>query len=125
MPSDLQTHIVHTTPRVDFNTVSGPSPLDLNNLNALGSNVYLTSNDDVTKNPTWLKGIRPDQSGKTNDGITASIIVNDKGNGNVDAFYMTFYSYNWGGLVAGIPSLNFGKSTSLLPPHTWQYMPSQ
>lgn len=107
MPSDLATHISHSNPQVNFNTVSAPSPLDLNNLNQLGGDVYLTSKDDITTNPAWLKGVRPDGSGKT-DGSTAAVIVNDKGNGNVDAFYMYFYSYNWGGEVLGLSSLNFG-----------------
>jgi hypothetical protein len=54
----------------------------------MGNDVYLTSNDDVTKNPEWIKGSKPDANGKTNNAITAAVIVNDKGNGNVDAFYM-------------------------------------
>lgn len=87
MPSDLNTHISHTTPKVNFNGVAAPNPLDLNSLNQLGGDVYLTSNDDITTNPDWLKGVRPDGNGKT-EGITAAVIVNDKGNGNVDAFYM-------------------------------------
>lgn len=108
MPSDLSTHISHTTPRVNFNTVPAPNPLDLNSLNQLGGDVYLTSNDDITTNPEWLKGVRPDGNGKT-AGTTAAVIVNDKGNGDVDAFYMFFYTYNWGGEVLGLSSLNFGN----------------
>lgn len=115
-PSDLQTHFAHTTPRVNFNPVAAPNPLDLNSLNQLGGDVYLTSNDDVTQNPAWLKGNRPDASGKTS-GTTAAVIVNDKGGGNVDAFYMYFYSYNWGGLVAGIKGLNFGMHSPTLALH--------
>ena len=71
--------------------------------------MYLTSKDDVTKNPTWILGVKPDASGKTNGAVTATIIVNDKGNGNVDAFYMYFYANNWGGTVLGLPQLNFGN----------------
>jgi hypothetical protein len=108
MPSDLNTHISHTDPRVNFNTVSAPNPLDLNSLNQLGGDVYLTSKDDITNNPEWLKGVRPDGNGKT-EGTTAAVIVNDKGEGNVDAFYMFFYTYNWGGEVLGLSSLNFGN----------------
>lgn len=108
MPSDLNTHISHTNPQINFSTVSAPSPLDLSNLNQLSSDVYLTSKDDITTNPQWLKGVRPDGNGKM-DGSSVAVIVNDKGNGNVDAFYMFFYSYNWGGEVLGLSSLNFGN----------------
>jgi hypothetical protein len=93
---------------IPFNTVSAPSPLDINSLNQLGGDVYLTSKDDITTNPQWLKGNRPDGYGKT-EGNTAAVIVNDKGDGNVDAFYMFFYTYNWGGEVLGLSSLNFGN----------------
>ncbi|PVH97835.1 hypothetical protein DM02DRAFT_65704 [Periconia macrospinosa] len=130
LPSDFQTHLTHTTPKVGFNAVSGPSPLTLDNLSQLGSDVYLTSNDDVTTNPSWIKGVRPDSSGKTNDAITSAIIVNDKGSGNVDAFYFYFYTYNWGGLVAGLKDLNFGnhvgdwehnmiRFSNGVPQHVW------
>jgi hypothetical protein len=110
MPSDVQTHLAHITPRVNFNPVTGSSTLSLDNLDQLGADVYLTSNDDVTQIPEWIKGVRPDGNGKTN-GQTAAVVVNDKGDGNVDAFYFYFYTYNWGGLVAkllGFNNLNFG-----------------
>lgn len=94
------------------------SPLDLNNLEKLGNDVYLTSNDDITTNPDWIKGVKPDSNGKT-EGITAAVIVNDKGNGNVDAFYMYFYTYNWGGLVLGWNALNFGKLHGAIPPRSF------
>lgn len=61
----------------------------------------MTSKDDVTTDPAWLKGATPDQSGKINDAITAAIILNDRGAGNVDAFYMYFYVFNSGPLVLG------------------------
>lgn len=111
MPTDLQVFLNNTTPRVAFAEVPGPSkPLTLENVNQLGDNVYLTSNDDVTKDPNWIKGTRPDANGKTNGAVTAAVIVTDKGNGNVDAFYMYFYAYNYGGEVLGWDALNFGIS---------------
>ncbi|ORY08751.1 hypothetical protein BCR34DRAFT_603391 [Clohesyomyces aquaticus] len=109
-PSDIQAQLTNTIPEVNFSAVPNvANPLDLNNLNTLSQDVYLTSKDDVTKTPTWIKGVKPDGSGKTNNAVTAAVIVNDKGNGNVDAFYMYFYAYNWGGIVAGINTLQFGN----------------
>ncbi|GME27523.1 Vacuolar protein sorting-associated protein 62 [Neofusicoccum parvum] len=105
-PSDMQAQIDNTQPEVDFKVPSGiASPLDLNNLdslNSFGDDVYLTSKEDITTNPAWLGGVKPDCSGKTNDAVAAAVIVNDKGNGTVDAFYMYFYAYNWGGVVLGM-----------------------
>ncbi|KAH7078819.1 hypothetical protein BKA63DRAFT_251735 [Paraphoma chrysanthemicola] len=109
-PTDLKVFLDNTTPRVNYNEVSGPSkPLTQDNVNQMGNDVYLTSNNDVTKDPEWIKGTKPDGSGKTNNAITATVIVNDKGNGNVDAFYMYFYAYNYGGEVLGWNKLNFGN----------------
>ncbi|KAL8717114.1 MAG: hypothetical protein Q9225_005612, partial [Loekoesia sp. 1 TL-2023] len=101
-PSDIAAQLVHTKPEIDFSVVAGyPTPLTLDNLDALnannGTNVYLTSVDDVTKVPVWLNGVKPDDSHKTDGAVSASVIINDHGNGNVDAFYMYFTAYNWGG----------------------------
>lgn len=93
-----------------------PAPLNTSNLNALnglgGTNVYLTSKDDVTTKPSWLQGNAPDSKGKT-AGTTAAVITYDHGDGTVDAFYMYFYSYNWGGIVRipvfNIPLGNYGN----------------
>ncbi|KAF2202175.1 hypothetical protein GQ43DRAFT_6208 [Delitschia confertaspora ATCC 74209] len=109
-PSDIGAQLSNTVPQVNYAAVpNSPNPLDLNNLNSLGADVYLTSKDDITKNPAWLTGVKPDASGKTNDAVSAAVIVNDKGNGVVDAFYMYFFAYDWGGTVLGITELNFGN----------------
>lgn len=105
-PSDIASQLDHTQPEVNFAVVNGyPTPLTLNNLDALnsegGKSIYLTSKDDVTTNPSWLNGAKPDGSGKTNGATSLAVIVNDRGNGRVDAFYMYFYAYNWGGRVLG------------------------
>ncbi|KAF2476344.1 uncharacterized protein BDR25DRAFT_375238 [Lindgomyces ingoldianus] len=109
-PSDIRAQVSNTIPEINFSPVANvANPLDLNSLNTLSQDVYLTSKDDITKSPAWLRGVKLDGSGKTNNAVTAAVIVNDKGSGNVDAFYMYFYAYNWGGIVAGIKSLQFGN----------------
>lgn len=106
-PSDFGAQLVHTKPQINFNIVDGaPSPLTLDNLaslNAFGGKdtIYLTSVDDVTQNPTWLNGVKPDGNGKTNGATTCAVIINDRGSGNVDAYYMYFYANNQGNTVLG------------------------
>lgn len=74
-----------------------PSPLTLENLDALnnlgGRDVYLTSRDDISQLPAWLKGTQPDANGKTNGAVSTVVVVTDHGDGKVDAFYLYFYSY--------------------------------
>ncbi|KAL8931931.1 MAG: hypothetical protein Q9216_007021 [Gyalolechia sp. 2 TL-2023] len=103
-PSDIGAQLVHTKPEIDFAVVEGyPTPLTLDNLDSLNANngteVYLTSVDDITQAPSWLNGVKPDESHQTTGAISAAIIVNDRGQGNVDAFYMYFTAYNWGGIL--------------------------
>jgi len=99
MPSDIGAQVANTKPEINYTVVSGaPSPLTLNNLDSLnslgGSSIYLTSIEDTTTSPQpeWLHGVTPDSTGKTNGAVSCSIIVNDYGNGTVDAFYMYFYA---------------------------------
>lgn len=105
-PSDIGAQLAHTQPRTNFVAVQGaPSPLTLDNLASLnslgGPNIFLTSVDDVTTNPAWLNGVKPDSAGKTNGAISAAVIVNDRGSGNVDVFYMYFFAFNRGNTVFG------------------------
>jgi hypothetical protein len=110
MPSDLATHLEHTEPKINLDPLLGSDTLPkltLDNLNILneygtsGTNVYLTSKDDITTNPPWLFGITPDEHGVVKDAKTGVIIVVEKDKGVVDAFYLYFYSYNYGGVVLG------------------------
>ncbi|KAL8703987.1 MAG: hypothetical protein Q9201_002857 [Fulgogasparrea decipioides] len=105
-PSDIAAQLAHTEPKVNFSVVTGaPNPLTLDNLASLnnlgGNNVYLTSVDDITQNPGWLKGVKPDGNGRTNGAVSCAVIVNDHGSGNVDAYYMYFYAYDQGNTVLG------------------------
>ncbi|KIW07489.1 hypothetical protein, variant [Verruconis gallopava] len=108
MPADLATHLAHCTPMGNNRAALAnlPSPLTLDNLDLLnafssdkGKSVYLTSNDDFTKNPPWILGTTPDANGKTENAISSVVIVADKGNGLVDAFYFYFNSFDDGGIV--------------------------
>ena len=96
-PSDIASHLAHTHPVANGVTVtSAPSPLTLDNLAALnalgGTSVYLTGNDDWTKSPSWVLGVRPDANRQTSGATTCAVVVHDRGGGTVDAFYFYFYS---------------------------------
>ena len=121
-PTDLTTFLTHTTPQIDYTAVpNAPDQLTLSNLNQLGEDVYLTSKDDPTTDPDWLKGIAPDSNGATS-GINSAIIINSKNNSSIDVFYFYFYAFNPGTNVLGLPFLNFGASSPFPPPHP---LPSQ
>lgn len=108
-PSDIAAQLANTSPEVNFTAITnGPHPLSLDNLNQLnalgdngGTDVYLTSKTPPYQNPSYLKGVTPDSSGKTNGATTAAVIVNDHGNGLVDVFYHYFYAFNYGGSYVG------------------------
>ncbi|RKF60309.1 putative vacuolar protein sorting-associated protein TDA6 [Erysiphe neolycopersici] len=104
-PSDIAKHIENTTPFVN-KTAINPSPsitvenLDLlNQFNVNETKVYLTLKEPVENNPTFLLGTQPDENGKTVDATSCVVIVKDHGDGNVDAFYMYFYSFDKGNVV--------------------------
>ncbi|KAF2244957.1 hypothetical protein BU26DRAFT_568938 [Trematosphaeria pertusa] len=106
-PSSPAATLANTRPQISLKDVLIPSsPLTLSNLDQLnnvgsnsGSDVYLTSHVDITTNPKWLEGVKIDGNGGTAQEKTCVIIVVDKGNGTVDAFYMYFFAFNWGGVV--------------------------
>ncbi|KAF2195553.1 hypothetical protein K469DRAFT_544849 [Zopfia rhizophila CBS 207.26] len=108
-PSSITAQLLHTRPQISLKDIEVPSnlnPISLSNLDELnklgtkaGSDIYLTSTVDITTNPEWLEGVKPDDQGGTGDEKTAVVIVVDKGDGVVDAFYMYFFAFNWGGVV--------------------------
>lgn len=108
LPSDIGTQLAHTVPCDGATPLPAdkiPANLTLSNLDQLnafadvGKNVFLKSKDDISTNPQWLRGIRPDAAGRVPNAKTCCVIVADKGNGIVDAFWMFFYAFNWGGIV--------------------------
>ncbi|CAG8951660.1 hypothetical protein HYFRA_00005460 [Hymenoscyphus fraxineus] len=106
-PSDIDSQIDNTHPEINYTAIAEAPSLTPDNLSLLnnfgdsGKYVYLTSNVDVTTNPAWLEGVVPDADGETVCATSAAIIVVDKGNGLVDAFYMYFYAFNKGTTVLG------------------------
>jgi hypothetical protein len=107
MPSDIQQQLDHTVPYVNWTSIKGvQSPLTLNNLDTLNNlgntSVYLTSPNgiDAKPQPTWLRGIIPDKDGRIGNGRGCAIIVADRGNGTVDAFYFYFYAWVLRGILA-------------------------
>ncbi|KAG6128013.1 hypothetical protein E4U28_008431, partial [Claviceps purpurea] len=98
-PSDLLTHVRHTTPAINQVLVPNLPSLTLDNLallNGLNGTVALTSKDDVTTLPSWLMGDVPDEAGRTANATACVVILVDKGRDEVDAFYFYFYSYDRG-----------------------------
>lgn len=99
MPSDIQQQVDHTRPNINWTIIEGvQSPLNLNNLDTLNSmgntSVYLTSLEGIEANPepAWFRGIRPDSQGRIGNGTGSVIVIADRGNGTVDAFYFYFYA---------------------------------
>jgi hypothetical protein len=108
LPSDIGTQLAHTVPcdgATPLTAAQVPAALTLSNLDQLnsfaggGTGVYLKSKDDVTTHPLWLRGIMPDAEGRVRGAKTCCVIVADKGDGVVDAFWFFFYAYNYGGTV--------------------------
>ncbi|KAJ4367962.1 hypothetical protein N0V86_009803 [Didymella sp. IMI 355093] len=71
----------------------------LENLTNGGHDIYLTSRDDITSNPSWLDGADINALGGADR--TGAIIIVEKGDGVVDVFYFMFWAFNYGGQVLG------------------------
>ncbi|OAL34113.1 hypothetical protein AYO20_06568 [Fonsecaea nubica] len=130
MPSDILTHILHTSPRVGFDPITEATPLaSLENLSLLnaygkdGTDVFLTAVDDVSTFPDWVLGETPDATtgALTNSTACAVVVVEkttkkgkhvDPQHGQqevlvLDAFYFYFYSWNEGADISQVlPPLN-------------------
>ena len=125
-PSDIAEHLTHVTPNLNYTPIQAKSAnLNLTNLDNLneysrGRYVYLKSDDDVEERPDWLASKKniPNASaheiisthgaewiGNSQPGRSdapAVLIVINKGNGIVDAFWFYFYSYNLGNVVFNV-----------------------
>lgn len=102
LPSDIGNQLRNTEPRVNFTPIANaPNPLTLDNLadlnNLGGKDVYLTSKVRPNERPEYFRGVRPNDDGKTENAVSAAIVVNDHGDKTVDAFYFYFYAFDFGG----------------------------
>src|SRR5262249_46932018 len=113
MPSDIKEHVLHTSPRIDFERIADALPLlDLDNLSLLnaygkdGTDVFLTGVDDVTALPEWILGETPDADGILHNSTACAVVAVEhqiKNKQNVlDAFYFYFYSWNEGGDITQV-----------------------
>lgn len=96
-PSDIATQVANTVPQIKYKPVEGaPSPLTLDNLDALnalgGADIFLTSKEGIRALPAWFQGVRPNADGKTEEAISSAIVVTERGDGIVDAFYFYFHA---------------------------------
>ncbi|CAH0045708.1 unnamed protein product [Clonostachys solani] len=99
LPSDLLTHVQHTTPKIDGKLIKDKLPaLNLDNLDLLNNyrDVALASNDDPLSNPAWMRGTAPDKDGRIHDATPCVVILVDNPFNDVDAFYFYFYSFDQG-----------------------------
>ncbi|EEP76078.1 conserved hypothetical protein [Uncinocarpus reesii 1704] len=123
-PGDIGEHLTHITPYLNYTPLRAASehPLldDLDELNnwQQGRYVFLTSDDNVESRPKWLLGRKnipaPIDESKVSgyfgrksktggrSSAPAVLIVIDKGDGIVDAFWFYFYSYNLGNMVLNV-----------------------
>ncbi|KAF9871798.1 vacuolar protein sorting-associated protein 62 [Colletotrichum karsti] len=99
-PSDLLTHVRHTTPMLDGNPIPDLPSLDLDNLDILNQygekNIALTSNDDPLTYPQWLYGEAPDADGRIHNSTPCVVVLVEKNQRDLDAFFFYFYSFNEG-----------------------------
>lgn len=106
-PSDMAKHLENTHPTINFTALTGgPDPLTLDNLNELnklgGEDIFLSSIEDVTTLPKFLHGQEPNPvTYRTDNAKSCVVIVVDKGDGIIDAFYMYWYIFNDGPSALG------------------------
>lgn len=102
-PSHISEHLEHVTPELDFTPLQASEHVELSNLSSLNrydyaKNIYLTSKDNPEDKPAWLLSEKNIPVAGRSD-APAVLIVVDKGDGIVDAFWFFFYSFNQGNVV--------------------------
>ena len=103
LPYDIAEYVKHFHVEYDNGTtITGTeSQMSLAKLALLSemsqtNDIYMTSNTDFDNDPEWITGVKNKPSlisGETKN-APATVIVVDKGNGWVDAYWFYFYSFN-------------------------------
>ena len=123
-PCNMEDHLTHITAELNYTPIEEmlQTALNLTNLNRLnhynkGRYVFLTSKDNPADHPSWLSGEENIPEGsedadgeepasetpsKGHSKAPAVLIVVEKGDGIVDAFWFFFYSFNRGNSVFNI-----------------------
>ena len=111
LPYDIAEYVKHFHVEYDNGTtITGTeSQMSLAKLALLSemsqtNDIYMTSNTDFDNDPEWITGVKNKPSlisGETKN-APATVIVVDKGNGWVDAYWFYFYSFNLGPFVMGL-----------------------
>lgn len=78
--------------------------LQLSTITHNDENLYMTAIEEFCNDPDWILGTKPDSKGLSDPAV---LIVVDKGNGWVDAYWFYFYAFNLG------PTIKF-KSINLI-----------
>lgn len=94
-PYDINLFIRHFNLHKDRMVYPLETNLQLSTIHKLPNNheLYMTAIDEFSNDPDWLLGTKPDSKGLSDP---ATLIVVDKGNGWVDAYWFYFYSFNLG-----------------------------
>lgn len=105
-PYDVKEFVEHFTITYSNGTlVNGTENVNISMLGDLPKkpNLYMTSNEDFDTDPEWITGSKNKPSLVNGEikNAPATLIVVDKGNGWVDAFWFYFYSFNLGPFVMG------------------------
>lgn len=109
LPYSIEKYVTHFYAKDGYgNNITGPLQIqDLERIkdhtDAGFDDIYLTALTDFDSDPEWITGVNniPDlETGRIAD-APATLIVVDKGDGWVDAFWFYFYSFNLGPFVMG------------------------
>lgn len=114
-PGNIEEFVKHFHLRDGTGNIVDKGPLSLTTLessyryrlpngtsvNLPSEELYMTCNEDFSKDPLWLVGSHPEYGTGLIKDSQSTVLIVDKGNGWVDAFWFYFYPFNWGPFIMG------------------------